>query len=166
MTKPDIFICGGHLREILAGNTMLAYCSPENVDGTMEPLYARPVAAQKTATSYDRLADFQEGQWWIEELDAFAAHATADQKRAVAVVHNLLLAVATLRGALLGTGMTRTVVPTNPVHTKDGRWYFYDVAWRPLGPYETEAIATAAMEEYSENVLLTLRTSRADKETS
>ena len=43
---------------------------------------------------HDPLADFQEGQWWIKELDAFARQdfATNDQKRAVAVVHNLLRA--------------------------------------------------------------------------
>ena len=43
----------------------------------------------------DDLSDFKEGQWWVVELDAFAATsgATADQKRAVAVVHNLLRAL-------------------------------------------------------------------------
>jgi hypothetical protein len=36
--------------------------------------------------------EFTEGQWWIQELDAHARSpkATDDQKRAVAVVHNLL----------------------------------------------------------------------------
>lgn len=44
----------------------------------------------------DPLTDFQEGQWWIKELDALKniEGATLDQKRAVAVVHNLLRAAA------------------------------------------------------------------------
>jgi len=37
---------------------------------------------------------FQEGQWWLSELDAMAKNATPDQKRAVAVVHNLLRVIA------------------------------------------------------------------------
>jgi hypothetical protein len=39
------------------------------------------------------LSDFREGQWWISELDAWAETGSADQKRAVAVVHRLLRAV-------------------------------------------------------------------------
>lgn len=40
------------------------------------------------------LRDFQEGQWWIQELDAMAASITAtdNQKRAVSTVHHLLRA--------------------------------------------------------------------------
>ena len=40
----------------------------------------------------DKLEDFKEGQWWVKELDAMAQAETAtpDQKRAVAVVHNML----------------------------------------------------------------------------
>ena len=40
----------------------------------------------------DNLQDFQEGQWWVKELDAMAnaETATPEQKRAVAVVHNML----------------------------------------------------------------------------
>lgn len=34
--------------------------------------------------------EFTEGQWWIIELDNMVKLATPDQKRAVAVVHNLL----------------------------------------------------------------------------
>lgn len=36
------------------------------------------------------LCEFKEGQWWVQELDAMAKGATPDQRRAVAVVHNLL----------------------------------------------------------------------------
>ncbi|QDH83412.1 hypothetical protein [Achromobacter phage Motura] len=38
------------------------------------------------------LGHFQEGQWWINELDAWAKQpgTTDDQKRAVAVVHHML----------------------------------------------------------------------------
>jgi hypothetical protein len=38
----------------------------------------------------DKLSDFQEGQWWVKELDELVKNGTSDQKRAVAVVHNLL----------------------------------------------------------------------------
>lgn len=45
--------------------------------------------------SGEPLSDFEEGQWWILELDKMAQsiNSTLDQKRAVAVVHNLLGAV-------------------------------------------------------------------------
>jgi len=40
------------------------------------------------------LEDFQEGQWWVHELDCMVARqSTPDQRRAVAVVHHLLRAV-------------------------------------------------------------------------
>ncbi len=35
-------------------------------------------------------ADFCEGQWWIQELDAIAPTSSDNVKRAIAVVHNLL----------------------------------------------------------------------------
>lgn len=38
------------------------------------------------------LTNFSEGQWWVKELDAVAVSGTAEQKRAVAVVHHLLAA--------------------------------------------------------------------------
>lgn len=41
-------------------------------------------------TETDKLEDFQEGQWWVKELDGMFPTATPDQKRAIAVVHNLL----------------------------------------------------------------------------
>lgn len=64
------------------------------------PLITPPAAASSTepaspvalSDSGDQLTDFQEGQWWVAELDALARSpsATDDQKRAVAVVHNFL----------------------------------------------------------------------------
>ena len=42
----------------------------------------------------DPLSDFQEGQWWVLELDEWAKTGTDDQKRAVAVVHHMLRAAA------------------------------------------------------------------------
>lgn len=36
------------------------------------------------------LREFQEGQWWLKELDEAVAYGTDDQKRAVAVVRNML----------------------------------------------------------------------------
>jgi len=38
----------------------------------------------------ETVSDFAEGQWWLQELDAMVASGTDDQKRAVAVVRNLL----------------------------------------------------------------------------
>jgi hypothetical protein len=35
-------------------------------------------------------ADFQEGQWWVQELDSSARNGSDEFKRAVAVVHHLL----------------------------------------------------------------------------
>lgn len=57
-------------------------------------LYASPPPTDAARASGDEpLTEFQEGQWWIEELDAMVKDAgTDDQKRAVAVVHHLLRA--------------------------------------------------------------------------
>lgn len=52
---------------------------------------AAPAAAQPVAGLSDcTVADFREGQWWLKELDAMVEDGTPDQKRAVAVVRNLL----------------------------------------------------------------------------
>lgn len=34
--------------------------------------------------------EFRPGQWWVEELEAITVRGTDNQKRAMAVVHNLL----------------------------------------------------------------------------
>jgi hypothetical protein len=48
----------------------------------------------------DPLSNFQEGQWWVDELDRMAAAATElDQKRAVAVVHHMLRSASATIGA-------------------------------------------------------------------
>jgi hypothetical protein len=63
------------------------------------------------AGAYDSpLCDFQEGQWWVRELDALAAsrQATDDQKRAVAVVHHML------RAALATTPAVQAEQPAEP----------------------------------------------------
>jgi hypothetical protein len=44
--------------------------------------------------SGDYLSDFQEGQWWLAELDAAVVNGTPAQRSAVAVVRNLLATVA------------------------------------------------------------------------
>ena len=46
--------------------------------------------------------DFDVGQWWVKELDAMAANGTPDQKRAVAVVRNLLGQIADGEVRLIG----------------------------------------------------------------
>lgn len=63
-----------------------------------DELLASSVKTQ--ANDSDPLSDFQEGQWWVNELDAMASHPigqkisiTPDLKRSVSVVHNLLCAL-------------------------------------------------------------------------
>ena len=41
----------------------------------------------------DPIAYFEEGQWWVKELDNMVENGTPDQKRSVAVVHHLLRSV-------------------------------------------------------------------------
>jgi hypothetical protein len=51
-----------------------------------------PAQADKEQTDAEPLSEFQEGQWWVRELDAMVKSGTDDQKRAVAVVHHMLRA--------------------------------------------------------------------------
>jgi hypothetical protein len=75
---------------------------PESIGITLKgwfDAYAKSLAAPAQPApvhgpSGDYLSDFQEGQWWLAELDAVVANGTHDQKRAVAVVRNLLATVA------------------------------------------------------------------------
>lgn len=62
----------------------------------------------------DKLEDFKEGQWWVKELDAMAQAETAtpDQKRAVAVVHNMLRVAERYMGVVRGI----VELPISPVH--------------------------------------------------
>lgn len=46
--------------------------------------------AKQIPPSGDMPEDFEEGQWWLKELDAMVVNGTHDQKRAVAVVRNLM----------------------------------------------------------------------------
>ena len=66
----------------------------------LESLYAPepPVYTEAELNSPDATSDFQEGQWWIQELDDAAKRQMApdDLKRAVAVVHHLLRSVRAL----------------------------------------------------------------------
>lgn len=63
---------------------MLLYASPPPTDAAR---------ASGVTMERDPLSDFQEGQWWVAELDAMVKDGgTADEKRAVAVVHRLLRA--------------------------------------------------------------------------
>ena len=51
----------------------------------IESLYTAPQPAQSAPIDV-----FEEGQWWLVELDSIVANGTPDQKRAMAVVRNLL----------------------------------------------------------------------------
>jgi hypothetical protein len=75
----------------------------ENALGFCEVLHAvadeKEAAERQGPTTYygypEPLTNFAEGQWWVKELDRLAddTSATAEQKRAIAVVHHLLKAV-------------------------------------------------------------------------
>jgi hypothetical protein len=60
---------------------------------TTPPEAAQPAPVQEPGPSGDYLSDFQEGQWWIAELDAAVVNGTPAQRSAVAVVRNLLATV-------------------------------------------------------------------------
>ena len=53
-----------------------------------------PQASELVGPSGDALSDFKADQWWLPELDAAVANGTPDQKRAVAVVRNMLATAA------------------------------------------------------------------------
>ena len=55
------------------GDPLVTYAEPEEIKGA----------------SGDTLKDFSADQWWVKELEAIAKD-TPDQKRAIAVLHNLL----------------------------------------------------------------------------
>ena len=48
---------------------------------------------------------FEEGQWWLVELDSIVANGTPDQKRAMAVVRNLLSCWQRTQSAPEGAGL-------------------------------------------------------------
>lgn len=87
----------------------------EHTEG-LTALYAKPSApAAHDEHHYPApLSAFQAGQWWVKELDALSAlpGTTADQKRAIALVHHLLASVAkhaatTLHTAPLSVNVAR-----------------------------------------------------------
>ena len=57
---------------------------------------------------------FEEGQWWLAELDSMAANGTPTQKRAMAVVRNLLLCWQRTQAA---------AVPVGWQFYQDGKWW-------------------------------------------
>lgn len=62
-----------------------------------EPVVAKaPVKGPSDEGWPEALTEFNEGQWWVKELDAMKdlPGASPDQKRAVAVVHHMLASVA------------------------------------------------------------------------
>ena len=63
---------------------------------SVEPIKQPAPAVQEPVQgpSGDYLSDFQEGQWWLAELDAAVVNGTPAQRSAVAVVRNLLATVA------------------------------------------------------------------------
>lgn len=89
----------------VSGGQPWHYVECESCTATAEPEKwnerALLASAGKTQTNdSDPLSDFQEGQWWVNELDAMASHPigqkisiTPDLKRSVSVVHNLLRAL-------------------------------------------------------------------------
>jgi len=59
-----------------------------------QPSFEDAPATAAHAGASDPLSDFQEGQWWVRELDEWAKTGSDDQKRAVAVVHHMLRSAA------------------------------------------------------------------------
>jgi len=74
-----------------AGTCVVAPVNNAAVLPTHMALYAAPQPSDDVASVQD---EFAKGQWWIAELDKMVEGGTPDQKRAVAVVHNLLSQVA------------------------------------------------------------------------
>jgi hypothetical protein len=73
-------------QEPTSGDYALGYAEGFN-DACKKP-------AQEPGPSGDYLRDFSDEQWWVAELEATVVKGTLDQKRAVAVVRNLLATVA------------------------------------------------------------------------
>ena len=48
-------------------------------------------------TAGDRLSDFNLGQWWVSEIESAVSNGTEDQRRAFAVMVNLLNTIASAR---------------------------------------------------------------------
>lgn len=65
------------------------FIDPKHANVTHWRLHAAAPEAP-TSSAPQPLTDFQEGQWWLVELDAAARDGSHDLKRAVAVVRNLL----------------------------------------------------------------------------
>ncbi|WP_455154108.1 hypothetical protein [Cupriavidus campinensis] len=74
------------------GPNHLALCLKQMAYEALELIQkVQPVADERAASEFDSpLSDFQEGQWWVKELDALGSTGTDDQKRAIAVVHHML----------------------------------------------------------------------------
>lgn len=41
--------------------------------------------------------------------------------------------------------------PEDPVHQRNGKWYFYDEDDKAVGPYDTEAAARRRFDQYIEH---------------
>lgn len=71
-------------------------CLPSDPEGFPVYRHAQPATAKAVLDDV-----FDESQWWFKELEAAVAKGTPDQKRAVAVVQNLLGQIAKLNGEKL-----------------------------------------------------------------
>lgn len=58
------------------------------------------VNAVRRDTALTELKEFEDGQWWVKELDGVAENGTPDQKRAVAVVKKMLKVAAEVNAAI------------------------------------------------------------------
>lgn len=92
------------------GPNHLALCLKQMAYEALELIQkVQPVADERGASEFDSpLSDFQEGQWWVKELDAMPG--TDDQKRAIAVVHHMLRSAR----AALATAQTWQPIETAP----------------------------------------------------
>jgi hypothetical protein len=86
-------------------------------DTTPPPAQPAPVQGP----SGDYLSDFQEGQWWLAELDAAVVNGTPAQRSAVAVVRNLLATV-----------VANTTPAAQPAPVGEVKDLFTQTAWEKL----------------------------------
>lgn len=99
----------------------------------------------------ESIHDFRASQWWVKELDGIwgstSPHVTPDQKRAVAVVHNLLRHVANLGQVTVTTNEAGRVVA---VTRQDAEHHILSVIWEAppntITPEQSEK-ADAAIRE-------------------
>lgn len=124
------------LNEVLGSNNECYICGNEYPC----PEHGTPEWLKKK--NCDSLSDFQEGQWWLKELDAMAMDGTPDQKRAVAVVRNLMNAAKALHSVDTPYGHVTT-------HSVTGQQFFYRYPEHPYLDNASECVKVYVIDRQS-----------------